>query len=174
MTNHSAGLLLAGLLLGTAAATPAQQPTFRDSLLDRFVGNWVLRGTIQDGPVTHDVSAEWVLAHQYVRMHEVSRERDSTGAPEYEANVYIGWDPAAKQYVCIWLDVFGGISAQSVGRATPAANRIAFVFSIGLGQPGFHTTFIYDQASDRWSWEMDNVEDGRRAPFARVSLTRSR
>lgn len=168
----SARVLLAGLLLGTASAAHAQQPTLRDSLLDRFAGNWVLHGTIQGAPVTHDVSAEWVLAHQYVRMHETSRERDSTGAPEYEATVYIGWDPAAKQYVCIWLDVFGGISAQSVGRATPAGDRIAFVFGNAQGQPGFQTTFIYDRATDRWSWEMDNIENGRPSPFARVALTR--
>jgi len=63
----------AGALLAAAAPLRAQQPTLRDSLLDRLVGRWVLRGTIQGAATTHDVTADWVLGHQYVRIQEASR-----------------------------------------------------------------------------------------------------
>jgi hypothetical protein len=36
----------------------------------------------------------------------------------------------------------------------------------------FHTTFVYDRASDSWQWHMDNESSGVRRPFARVTLTR--
>jgi hypothetical protein len=36
----------------------------------------------------------------------------------------------------------------------------------------FHTTFVYNRASDSWQWHMDNDSSGVRRPFARVTLTR--
>ena len=56
---------------------------FQDELLDRLAGDWVMKGTIAGQEVTHDVRAEWVLGHNYIRFHEVSRERTETGVPEY-------------------------------------------------------------------------------------------
>ena len=76
------------LLLG-AARLPAQ--TLRpDSLFDRLVGHWVLRGSIARQSTTHDVDFEWMLGREYVKMHEVSRERGPNGAPVYEAVVLFG------------------------------------------------------------------------------------
>ena len=51
----------------------AQEPPLHDALLDHMVGKWVLRGTIGGAETTHDIYAEWVLGHEYVRLHEVSR-----------------------------------------------------------------------------------------------------
>lgn len=165
-------LLLAAL---TCLATPlsAQQPTFTDSLMDRMVGRWVLRGTIANQPTTHDVTAEWVLQHQYVRLHEVARERDAAGKSAYEADVYIGWDAQARQYVCVWLDVYGGMSVESLGRATGRGDEIPFVFMSPEGHEAFHTTFAYNRGAGTWEWRMDNIGAGGAAsPFARVTLTR--
>ncbi len=53
----------------------AQQTTFQDSLLDHMIGKWVLQGTIAGKETTHDVIAEWVLSHQYLQLHETSREK---------------------------------------------------------------------------------------------------
>lgn len=156
-----------------AAPLRAQQPAFADSLLDRFVGTWVLRGKIEGETVTHDLAAEWVLQHQYVRFREVARERDAQGRPAYEAEVYIGWDARANQYVCVWLDVFGGISMPSFGRAKRGGDAIPFLFRNQDGRVVFQTTFAYQRARDSWEWQMDNVgENGGRAPFARMSMSR--
>jgi hypothetical protein len=150
----------------------AQQPTLRDSLLDCMTGEWVLKGKIAGSETVHDIKAEWVLAHQYVRLHEISREKDVKGEAAYEAEVYVGWDQSTSEYICIWIDIWGGVSAQSVGRAKPNGNEIAFLFRDKNEKIGFHTTFIYDKSIDAWQWLMDNDENGKLQPFARVKLTR--
>ena len=165
-------ILIAAVALLAAAPLRAQQPTFTDSLADRLVGRWVLRGTIGGEATTHDVTAEWALAHQYVHIHEVSREKTPEGAPQYEAHVYVGWDPRTNQYVAAWLDVFGGISPQSFGRATRVGDSMPFVFLGPDGTPAFNNTFAYDRRADSWEWRMDNVRNGALEPFARVTLSR--
>ena len=151
----------------------AQQPTFTDSLLDHFIGTWVLKGTIDKQQTVHDIAAEWVLGHQYLRFHEVSREKDAKGQPAYEAIVFIGWDQPSGAYACLWLDTTGGggISAQAIGRAKRGGDKIPFVFTQEDGG-SFHTTFAYDRKADTWEWQMDEEQKGVMAPFARVTMTR--
>jgi hypothetical protein len=150
----------------------AQQTTFQDSLLERMVGKWVLRGTIAGALTTHDVDVEWVLAHQYLQINEISREKNPQGQPAYEAIVTIGWDQPANQYACLWLDATGGggLSAQAIGHAKKDGDRIEFLFK-GSDGSLFHTAFVYDRSSDSWRWLMDSEEHGDLEPFARVTLT---
>ena len=132
MTRMKAKAAMLAVVIGCAALlagdAKAQQATFVDPLLDHMVGQWVLEGTIAGQKTTHDVEAEWVLAHQYLRFREVSREKDERGRPAYEAEVYLGWDAKAKEYVCIWIDVWGGASAETIGRATRRGSLLPFVF----------------------------------------------
>jgi hypothetical protein len=168
------GFLVSLVLLSLPAA--AQAPAFQDPFLDHMVGKWVLHGTIAEGETTHDVVAEWVLGHQYVRLHEVSREKDSQGQPAYEAIVFIGQDPAPKgRYACLWLDGTGGggLSATAIGHGRMGADRIAFLFKGGDGSL-FHTTFVYGKDDDTWRWIMDGESGGKLHPFARLKLTRDR
>ena len=97
----------------------AQESPFTDVLLDRMTGKWVLQGSIAGSETTHDVEVAWVLGHQYVRLAEVSREKNSSGRPAYEAIVFIGWDKPSNTYACLWLDSSGGggLSAQAIGHA---------------------------------------------------------
>ncbi|MDD4857463.1 MAG: hypothetical protein PHD74_05065 [Candidatus Krumholzibacteria bacterium] len=122
---------------------------------------------------THDIACAWVLGHQYVRFHEVSREKDAAGRAAYEAIVFIGWDQPSGEYACLWLDSTGGggLSAQAIAHAKRGGNNIAFLFK---GQDGsiFHTTFAYSRDTDTWQWLMDGEEGGKLQPFARVRLTR--
>ena len=142
-------------------------------MLDHLIGKWVLHGTIQGRETTHDVVSEWVLGHQYVRLHEVSREKNAKGQAEYEAIVFIGWDQASSEYACLWLDTTGGggISPQAIGHAKRAGNEITFLFNYKDGG-SFHTTFAYNKSTDTWQWLMDGEEGGKLQPFARVKLTK--
>jgi len=151
----------------------AQQTSFQDPLLDQFAGKWVLRGTIDGKETTHDIEAAWVLAHQYMQIHEVSREKDAKGDPAYEAIVYIGWDQHAEEYDCLWLDVTGGggLTGQGIGHAKRESSQIAFVFKSG-GSILFHNTFVRDGGADAWRWVMDGDENGKLQPFGRLTLTR--
>jgi hypothetical protein len=167
--RHTA-IALATLSLAAAAAG-AQLPA--DSVFDRMIGPWVLRGTIARQPTTHDVTFEWMLGRNYVRMHEVSRERTPAGAPDYEAVVTFTRDPRTGEYVCEWLDNTGVnvFEPAGIGRGTVAGDSIPFLFRY-TANTSFHTTFVYDRAADSWQWHMDNDSLGVRQPFARVTLTR--
>ena len=152
----------------------AQQSTFQDSFLDHLVGKWVLRGELAHKQTTHDILAEWVLGHQYVRLHEISRESKTNGQPAYEAIVFFGWDQAIREYACLWLDSTSTSSfgTEGIGRAKRAGDDIPFVFKDDKQQITFRNTFSYDQKADSWAWRMDNVQDGKDVPFGRVKLTR--
>ncbi len=171
------GLLVCAASAAGPRSACAQQVPVRDSLLDHMVGRWVLRGTIGGQATTHDVDAEWVLGHEYLRLHEVSRERAADGSPAYEAIVVVGVDPRAPGYACFWLDNTSpkGLDGRAIGHADPATgDSIAFSF----GEPGgsaFHTTFRYERGTDGWTWAMDGEgPGGARQPFARLTLTRAR
>ena len=160
------------LLLLVSARLPAQGLP-ADSLFDRMIGHWVLRGTIAGQPTTHDVTFDWMLGREYVRMHEISRELARNGTPAYEAVVLFARDPRTREYACLWMDntAASAFDPAGVGHGTVAADSVHFVFHY-TQITGFHTTFIYSAATDSWQWHMDNDSAGVRRPFARVTLTR--
>ena len=165
-----AGLFL--VLFLAAGRLPAQSLP-ADSLVDRLVGHWVLRGTIARQQTTHDVTFEWMLGREYVQMHEVSRERAANGTPAYEAVVLFGRDPHSGEYASLWMDntAAAAFDPQAIGRGVVAGDSIPFLFHYS-DRDSFHTTFVYDRAADAWQWHMDNDSAGVRRPFARVTLTR--
>jgi hypothetical protein len=134
-----------------------------------------LHGTIAGKPTTHDVHAEWVLGHEYLQLREISREKNTSGSPAYEAIVYIEWDAKSHEYNCLWLDSTsgGGLSPEGIAHASPAENSIPFIFILSSTDQ-IHTTFSYDKATDAWQWLIDNAVNGRTQRFANVTLTRAR
>ncbi len=156
------------ILLMLAAAPMAAQSLPADSLFDRLIGHWVLRGTISKQSTTHDVTFEWMLGREYVRMHEVSHERAPNGKPAYEAIVLFGRDPRTGEYACLWMDntATSAFDAAGTGRGMVAGDSIPFVFHY-TATTSFHTTFVYNAAMDSWQWHMDNDSAGVRRPFAR-------
>jgi len=163
--------LLLGLLISAQQLSAQALPA--DSLFDRLVGRWVLRGTIARQETTHDVTFEWMLGREYVRMHEVSRERAANGTPAYEAVVLFGRDPRSGEYACLWMDntAATAFDPAGTGHGSVAGDSIPFLFRY-TATNSFHTTFVYNRAADTWQWHMDNDSSGVRRPFARVTLTR--
>lgn len=161
------------LALALAAGRLPAQALPADSLFDRLIGHWVLQGTIAGQETTHDVTFEWMLGRRYVRMHEVSREREADGTPAYEAIVLYGRDPQSGEYACLWLDNTGAgaFDPAGIGRGRVEGDSIPFLFR-DSPTTSFHTTFVYEKPSDTWRWHMDNDSGGVRRPFARVTLTR--
>src|SRR5512140_1279617 len=126
MKARLAASLLGFAVLGAAAQAPT--PPADDAFLDELTGAWVLEGVIAGRPTTHDVTAEWTLAHQYLRIHEVSRERNDKGQPRYEAIVFVA--PSRKEpgeYTLLWLDTTTGDGlAEGVGRGRREGDAIPF------------------------------------------------
>jgi hypothetical protein len=141
----------------------------KDPLLDHLTGHWILTGTIENQPTTHDVTGEWILQNTYLRLTEVSREKDGSGKSLYEAEVLVAYDAAKKHYVCFWYDITG-VSAPDAGGgvAVRDGDSLPFLFKIG-GTP-FHTTFAWQAAAGTWTWNMDGEDKGKLVPFARLSL----
>jgi hypothetical protein len=142
--------------------------------MDRMVGEWVMTGTIAGEQVTHDVHADWILDRRYVRIHEVSRERDENGKLAYEAWIDVAWDAKNAEYVVMWLDntETTNFAEEGVGHGKPDGDRIPFVWRLADGS-GIRNTFAYDRDGDTWSWSIDNVNDsGSSGAFARLSLER--
>jgi len=163
----SAVLFLVALTLGSGTAL-AENP--KDALLDHMAGRWVLRGTIEGRQTTHDIHAKWILHDHYIRLTEVSREKNSSGKPQYEAEVLLGYDAAKMRYVCFWFDNTGVASPGSGGIAQRQGDTLPFVFKNPEGD--FQTTMAYDAKVNTWQWRMDMEQGGKLEPFARVTLTR--
>lgn len=165
-------MVLVSLILLSFSAS-AQQSSYQDPFLDHLIGRWTLQGKIEGQAKTHNVVAEWVLNHQYARIHEVSHERDDQGRPSYEAMVFIGWDSPSKSYACLWLDSTSGagLDPRAIGYGKRTGDRIEFQFKGGDGSV-FHTTFVYGGETDTWQWLMDGEANGKLEPFARLTLTR--
>jgi len=50
---------------------------------------------------------------------------------------------------------------------------LPFLWKDEKGSVGFSNDFVYDPKSDSWQWTMDNVVNGTKKPFGRVTLTRA-
>ncbi|MDX2064260.1 MAG: hypothetical protein SFX74_00815 [Fimbriimonadaceae bacterium] len=171
-----------GLALAVGAPSPASAQVSKkpgakpnpEFLMAKMTGKWVMRGTINDEKVTHDVTVDRILNRQYVRIHEISREKDASGKPAYEAWIHIAWDQANQEFAVMWLDNTGitNFSADGVGHGKPQGDRIPFVWKLADGT-GIRNTFAFDRPSNSWSWSIDNVDKaGKSSPFGRVTLRR--
>ncbi|MGH9873510.1 MAG: hypothetical protein ACRD9S_13750 [Pyrinomonadaceae bacterium] len=161
-------------LVVPAALAQSQASSAPEALLDTMTGHWVMTGTIGKKPTTHDVDVDWVLKREYIRIHEVSRDKDPSGGIGYEAWIYIVWDAKKSEYAVMWLDntAATNFAAEGIGHAKPDGDRIPFIFKDADGS-GIHTTFAYDRAKDTWSWTIDNLDKaGKSSSFAKLTLTR--
>jgi hypothetical protein len=166
-------LAVLALLVVAALAASAQQPTHKDALLDRLAGGWILQGSIAGHETTHDIESEWVLNHEYLRIHETSRDKNAQGQPAYEAIILIEWDESSSEYRCLWLDSTGGGGlAAPIAEGKRGNDEIDFLFRDKDKDSGVNTKFIYSKATDSWSWLIDNEDGGKLTSFARVKLTR--
>lgn len=160
-------------LAAPTALTQSRSRGAPDALMDKMTGRWVMTGTIGKKSTTHDVDVDWVLKRQYIRIHEVSRDKDAGGGVGYEAWIYLVWDAKKSEYAIMWLDntAATNFAPEGIGHAKPDGDRLRFIFKDAEG--GIHTTFAYDRAKDTWSWTIDNLDKGGKStPFARLTLTR--
>jgi hypothetical protein len=171
---RSAATFLLVFCLAAASLAAGPDPGGH-AFLDRLTGSWILRGTLAGKQTTHDVSGTWILDGLYLELHEKSRETDAKGKAQYEAVVLLGIDEKTGEYQCLWLDSTGGggLLPSAMGRGKRAGDSVPFLFRDPDGTVSFSNVFAYDEATQAWTWQLDNVrKDGSYAPFGRVKLTR--
>ena len=163
--------LLAALSVSQEQPPPLDGPkvAFADQLLNNMVGNWKVAGTIRGHNVVQTVEADWVLNHQFLRVHEKGTDPTSAG-PAYEAIVMIGYDHASDRYVAHWMDNGGGRYSETLGYGLRSGDEIMFVFEYPDGP--FHTTFLWLPEKKQWQWLMKSKDNrGQWTDFANLTLT---
>jgi len=177
-TLRSVKLLLGlWIALNPAAAGFGQDPDgpkhiFVDALLDHLVGNWKLTGNVMGHAAEHSVAVEWVLNHQFLRVHEKDNAPATNDRVPYEAMILVGYDNTSDRYVAHWNDVFGGRFSETLGYGTRSGDEIRFVFEYPDGP--FHTTFRWNPETQQWKWLMQQkTKSGQWTDFADFTLSRA-
>ena len=160
-----------------AAGLPvrAQYIISSNPLLDHLAGRWQLKGKIAGKAINHDISAGWVLGHQYLELTEVSREKQGNGMPAYDSTVIISLDKTKKRYDCLCLDNTSNqeLANEIIAHALVRANELAFLFTFSK-RNYFHTTLSYRATSDSWHWRMKSDENGKKQLFADAIMSKVR
>ncbi len=162
------------LSLAIALTWPAasQRPVeWREDLVDRLAGTWIVLGTVLGREAHHNVRAEWVLNHQFLRI----QEKTATSAPAderpYDAIWFLGYDPIKARYILHLLDTFGGRYSETLGYGIREGNEIRFAFEYPDGP--FRNTYRWNSRDGTWQWYMEQKDKGGVwAPFADLKLTR--
>ena len=145
----------------------AQTPASTDSLLERFVGQWVMTGTVRDRPATYALDVSRVLQGKYVELHMT----DVQLPPGYEARAFLGADTAGTRVIAHWLDNFG--AAYSVPTATGTVQGDTLVLDFPYPTGAFRDTFVHDRARDRWDMRLERADGkGGWTLFARYEARR--
>src|SRR5437016_3872188 len=165
MKKRTASVLVF-LLAFLCKSANAQPPALQDRFLDNFVGDWkVERDMGKRGLHQTTVHCEWVLNHQFIEFHYGAAD----AKPEYEAFVFIGFDEAAKTYVCHWVDVFGGKDSE-LGRGKIDDKLLAIEFKFENGD--LTNKFTFDPKTKTWTSLIRQQEKGEWKTFAEEKWTR--
>jgi hypothetical protein len=145
-------LLLLVAVLTACAQEALDGPThiFHDDLLDHLQGTWKVTGPIRGHPAEQQVTAEWVLNHQFLHVHQ-----KGIGSP-YEAEIYLGYDNVSERYVAHWIDIYGGRFSETLGYGTRSGDSIRFVFEYPDGP--FRNTFTWDEKTRSWRFFLETKD----------------
>jgi hypothetical protein len=160
-------------LLLTLASVPskAQAPVeWRDNLADHLSGAWKVEGQVMGREAHHEVNAEWVLNHQFLKIHEKTAATAPASEHRYEALWFLGYDTVSERYVLHLIDIFGGRFSETLGYGVRSNNEIRFVFEYPDGP--FHSTFRWSQETATWQWLLEQKDkDGKWTTFADLKLS---
>ena len=118
-------LLFATWLPAAAGAGPPEST----QLLGQLASKWDLTGTVMGKPAHYRAEGRWVLNGAWLRFSMI----DVATPPDYEAEVYFGYDRKAKDYVAHWLDRFGAAGARvtATGQADEGTLVLLFPYAEG-------------------------------------------
>jgi len=165
-TSRSAIVLLVfGTAILVAAGPP---PALKDAFLDNLVGDWSVTRKMSNGrTIESTVRGEWVLKHQFIQLHYGAGEKGR----EYEALVFIGFDDAAKSYVCHWVDIFGG-HYSGVGHGKPDPKLLGIEFRFDSKEGSLTNNFGFDPEMKSWTSLIRQEENGQWKTFAEEKWTK--
>jgi hypothetical protein len=108
MKSPRFGLFIVGILIALAPASSRAQTSaeWLDDLIEHMSGTWKMRGQVMGRDAHHELQADWVLNHLFLRIHE-STSADAPGSEKrYEAIWFLGHDSVSEKYVLHLFDAF--------------------------------------------------------------------
>ena len=179
LTSITLGILVLCFVSTSFAQGPEDttDKRFHDDLLDHLVGKWEVSATVHGQKFTLDREAGWVLNHQYLRIHEKSREVIPWLKVPFERTIFIGYNHRTKRYVVHELNVHGAdIPAEPEGfsYAARAGNELAMDHMMGTEVVG-RSRWSWDPASGSWHFQGGQVIDGKeQEPHAHLRAIRAK
>ena len=158
----------AAVLLGCAFTLHASDLSRSqdDAYLDNLQGSWLMDGSMGGKPVHYLADGQRVLSGGFLKLHMV----DVASPPQYEAELFIGFDSKANDFVAHWLDRFGAAGARVVASGTRQGQRLVLNFPYAEG--AFRDTFLWRPASTSWTLLLESQRaDGSWGSFASYTLT---
>ncbi len=116
----------------------------RPSLLAALDGRWTMRGDVMGKPVTYDLEAGPVLGGAFTELHM----KDVSDPPQYEAQVFLGFDRESGTLIAHWLDRFGALASIPHGTGGIHGNRVRFI--VPYEKTCFRDTLDYDETKGSW------------------------
>ncbi len=135
-----------------------------NAFLDALTGEWTMAGTVRGEPVQYTLHCARVLQGGFIRLSMV----DVQSPPQYEADVYIGYDEKAGDFIAHWLDRFGAAGSRVVANGRLKDGKLVLTFPYEGG--AFRNTYAFDEASGRWSLLIEAQGKGEKwSTFAKYS-----
>jgi hypothetical protein len=153
------------VLLILAAAAFGATPSPDEQYLDGLVGGWDMKGKVGSEPVRYQAKGERVLQNGFLRLHMI----DASRPPQYEASLYVGYDPKTGDFVAHWLDRYGAAGARVVATGRRDGDVLVLVFPYAQGS--FRDTFTRKKKA--WTLLIESqAPDGSWTTFASYELAR--
>jgi hypothetical protein len=129
-------------------------PSTDNAYLDALQGDWDMSGTLLGKPVKYRARGERVLQGGFLRLHMI----DAADVPTYEADLFLGYDAHADDYIGHWLDRFGAAGARVVASGKRRGETLIIQFP--YAEAAFKDTFVYDPNSRSWSLLIEAQKPG--------------
>jgi len=144
------------LIASAAFAQNAKDSTdgrFHDDLLEHFIGQWNVSGTAHGKFFEHmNLEAEWIVNHQYFRMHMQGTEIVPWLGIPMEVFCFIGYNHSSNHYVVHEISVFGGDEpTEGFCHAYRTGNELKLVHKfLATADTAIVQRFTWQPASGSW------------------------
>lgn len=142
------------LATGSGLAQAKEARSADNAYLDALQGDWDMTGTLLGKPVKYRARGQRVLHGGFLRLHMI----DAADVPTYEADLFLGYDPHADDYIGHWLDRFGAAGARVVAGGKRQGKTLVIQFPYADGP--FRDTLAYDPNTDTWSLLIESQKPG--------------
>jgi len=127
-----------------------------------------MTGTLLGKPVKYRARGERILQGGFLRLHMI----DAADPPTYEADLFLGYDAHAGDYIGHWLDRFGAAGARVVASGKREGETLVIQFP--YAEATFRDTFVYAPSLQSWSLLIESQKpSGEWSQFSTFALVRA-